>query len=520
MSNKSSDQLFVLIKSLSKPEKRYFRLYSNRHTPPNKKNTYLVLFNAMDKEDDYDEERIKRESGIKGANHRFSIAKNRLYNHLLRSLDAFYYNSSIDADLRRQLHAVEILYKKSLYDQSFKILKGAKKLAYKHEKHTILIEILNWEKLLIEKDNYEGVSSEDIDNVLAEDRRIAGLIEAYNEFWSVKSHLFNLLFRRGKARSEEDIVAFKKLIDHTLLNRSEDEMSLSTRYLYYHIYSAYYFGIGDYAKCFGFLEKNIAFIETNYEHFQEEPNVYVSVLTNAIYVGMQLKKFDASFNYLEKLRNVPEKLVINSNENLDIRLFSSANSIKLTLHAITGDFENGLSIVPEVEAGIEKYRDKLSSVRKASFFFSIAILYFGAGRFSDALKWINELLNHINMDESEDIYCFTQILNLVVHLELGNNELVPYTLRSTSRYLETRNRVYKFESAMLRFMAKISKAADPYDLSEIYSSLAKELEQLETDPLESAAFEHFDFTSWARSKATGRPFKELVKEKAGLPVHA
>lgn len=517
MSNKTSDQLFTLIKSLSKSEKRYFKLFAARNGTGTQ-NNYLLLFNAIDKQEEYDEEALKEKFKKEAFINRFSITKNRVYTTVLRSLDAYHTHSSIDAELRRLLHSAEILYKKSLYDQSYKLLRSAKRLAYKHEKNTILIEILNWEKMLIEKDNYEGVSSDDINAVLTEDRRIAKLIEVYNEYWNVKSHLFNILFRKGKARSEEDLNKFKQLIDHTLLNRDDSELFTQTRYLYFHIYSAYYFGTGDYIKCYEFLEKNIGLIEKNFELFNEEPNTYVSVLTNAIYVGMQLKRFEEAFHYLNKLRNVPEKLVINSNENLDIRLFNSAYSIELTLYAMTGEFEKGLRIIEDVEEGLKKYRHKMSSVRKASFYFSIGILYFGAGKYSQSLKWINELLNNINIDESEDIHCFGQLLNLIIHLELGNNELIPYTLKSTSRYLETRNRVYKFETVMLQFIGEILRAEEEEEIRETYASLAEALKPLLSDPFESTALEQFDFISWAESKVQGIPFKELVQTKASLPA--
>lgn len=517
MSNKASDHLFTLIKSLSKPEKRYFRIFTSGSGSGAKTN-YLLLFDAMDKLESYDEDLLKQKFKKKAFVHRFSLTKNRLYSTILRSLDAYYSKSSIDAELRRLLHSVELLYKKSLYDQSYKMLRSAKRLAYKSEKNTILIEILNWEKMLIEKDNYEGISTKEIDAILDEDKRIAKFIQVYNEYWNVKSHLFNILFRKGKARSQEDIEKFKQLIDHTLLNREESELFTQSRYLYFHIYSAFYFGTGDYLKCYEFLEKNIQLIEKNFALFKEEPNTYVSVLTNAIYVGMQLKRFDEAFLYLKKLRKVPDKLVINSNENLDIRLFNSAYSIELTLYALTGEFEQGLKIIPEVEAGLQKYHHKMSSVRKASFYFSIAILYFGTGDYSRSLKWINELLNNITIDESEDIHCFAQLLNLIIHLELGNKTLIPHTLKSVSRYLETRNRVYKFETAMLQFIGEVLKADEEEDEREMYTTLVEALKPLAKDPFESTALEQFDFMSWAESKVQGRPFKEIVREKAQLPV--
>src|SRR5690606_33276142 len=117
------DNLFKLIKSLNKPEKRYFKVFSSRISG-NEKSNYAILFDAIDKQKEYDEaailKRFKKEAFIKS----FSITKSRLYDAILRSLDAYHGNSSTEAQLKKLLHCVEILYKKALYQQSAKLLQS------------------------------------------------------------------------------------------------------------------------------------------------------------------------------------------------------------------------------------------------------------------------------------------------------------------------------------------------------------------------------------------------------------
>lgn len=514
MSNKVSDNLHRLIKSLSKPEKRYFKIYSSRHTL-GEQNNYQILFDAIGKQDEYDEDALKRHFAGQAFVNKFSIAKSRLYDAILRSLDAYHANSSTDAQLKRLLHCVEILYKKTLYNQSSKLLRSAKKLAYKYEKHTTLLEILSWEKLLIEKDIYQNMGEKEIEAVHEEDRLILTKLGNYNEFWNIKSRLFHILNKRGKARTQEELGKFKVIIDNTLLKSEDSALYYETKYLYYHIYSAYYFGTGDYEKSYENLIKNVAHIESEIKMFKEEPNIYFSVLTNVIYVASQLKRYDDVFLYLEKLRDLPEKMTIGQNEDLDIKLFSSAYSIELTIHAQLGNFEKGLELIPIVEDGIKLYENKLPKVRKAWFYFSIAIIYFGAADYSSALKWINKLLNDIEIEESQDIHCFAQLLNLIIHIELGNQRLIPYALKSTQRYLSTRNRVYKFETAAMNFIGKILRVKSEEEAQLAYAELHQQFVGLEGDPFEKTAFEYFDFSAWAESKSTGKTFVEIVKAKAG-----
>ncbi len=513
MSKKASDNLFRLIKSLSSPEKRYFKVFSSRHTL-GEQNNYVKLFDAIDAQGSYDEASILQKFRKEAFINKFSIAKARLNEAILRSLDAFHSSSSIDAVLKRELHCAEILYKKTLYGHCAKALASAKRLALKYEKHSTLLEIFQWEKRLIEKDNYAGLSEKEIDNLLRADELIAEKIRNFNEYWNIKSRFFQLLNRTGKVRNQEELANFKKIIDNTLLKAENKALSYETKYLFYHIYSAYYFGIGDYEKSYQNLKRNVELIESNTEMFKEEPNIYFSVLTNIIYIASQLKKYDEVFIYLKKLREVPQTMDTSKNEDLEVKLFSSAYSIELTLYNQMGDFEKALALEPKIEEGLEKYSGKMNKVREAYFYSNIAIANYAMGKHSAALKWINGLLNNVGIEESQDIHCFTQLLNLIVHMELKNDRLLPYTFKSTHRYLSSRNRVYKFENAFLDFTGKIMKAQKREEQTKYYKELHSKLLELANDPFEKTVFEYFDFISWTESRIERVPFRQIVEEKA------
>jgi hypothetical protein len=513
MSNKVSDNLHRLIKSLSKPEKRYFKIYASRHTL-GEENNYIRLFDAIDKQAEYDEGAILKKFSKDIFINKYAIAKSRLYDQVLRSLDAFHANSSIDAQLKRDLHCAEILYKKTLYEQCARLLSSAKKLALKFEKHSTLLEIHDWEKKLIEKDNYAGHSDEDIIQLLKEDQRIAERIRNFNEYWNIKSRFFMFLNKKGKVRNQEELSNFKKIIDNTLLKVEPEALSTETKYLLYHIYSAYYFGIGDYQHSYENLQKNVELIESHTDIFREEPNIYFSILTNIIYVASQLKHYEEVFNYLKKLREVPQTFDIHRNEDLEIKLFSSANSIEITLYNNMGDYEKALALLPSIEEGLKRFSGKLNKLREAYFFFNIAVAFFGTAKYSLALKWNNKLLNNEHIEESQDIHCFSMIFNLIIHLELKNDELIPYTYKSLHRYLSTRNRVYNFETTFMNFVAKLMKTKNHEEQLQHYTNLYQELLPLSKDNFERSAFEYFDFLNWAKSKMEGISFRELAGMKA------
>ncbi|MFL5764617.1 MAG: hypothetical protein ACJ77K_11800 [Bacteroidia bacterium] len=514
MSNKASDNLFQLIKSLNKSEKRYFSLYASRHTL-GEKNNCAVLFEAIDKQKEYNEDALLKQFKKEAFINKFSITKARLYDTILDSLTAFHSSSSIDAQLKRDLHCAEILYKKTLYIQCSKLLNSAKKIALKYERHSSLLEISLWEKKLVETENYSGKKDADILRMLEEDNMINEKIRNFNEYWNIKSRFFTILNKQGKVRNAEELHRFKKIIDNTLLKGEDKALSTETRYLFYHIYSAYYFGIGEYAKSYQNLVKNVQLIESNPDIFREEPNIYFSVLTNEIYVGSQLKKYKEVFSSLKKLRLALVEFENGKNEDLEVKLFSSAMSIELSIYMQTAEFEKGIELAPKIEEKLAKYPGKFTKLREAYFYFNVAAMYFGAERYSLALKWINKLLNSPNFEESENIYCFAQIMSLIIHIELKHDDFVPTAFKSVYRYLSSRNRVYKFENVFLDFIGKILKTTKREEQNKYYRELKNALVELKDDAFEMAAFEYFDFISWAESKVQRVPFRVIKEETAG-----
>ena len=512
MSKTTSDILFRFIKSLSPTEKRYFKLFASRHTIGNK-NEYLKMFEAIDKMEAYDEAALRKTFRRLKAKNSFSIAKNRLYETILRSLDAFHSESSVDVQLRSQLHYAEILYKKSLYDECHKMLLKSKKLAIRYEKHSILLDIYKWEKKLIEKDGYATITEEGLMNLLEDDMLILDKINNYADFWNLKSRLFFKLNRYGKVRDLKELQEFKTIIDNVLLKSEEAALTYETRCLHAHIYSAYYFGTGDYYKSFDYIKKHLELMESTPEMLLEEPNKYFAALSNMIYLCTQLNKYKEIPLFLKRLKEIPVMLGKKTTEDLEIKLFSTSMSAELTLYIQTGQFKKAELLIPALINGLKKYKDKINKMREAFFYFNIAIVYFAIGKYNEALKWLNRLLNDSDLDANQDIHAFARIFDLVVHLEIGNNQLIPYTLRSVQRYLTKRKRMYKFETVFLDFVKVISRSPNESTKQKSFELLYNDLVKISKDPFEKPVFEYFDFLTWAESRLNKTGFAETLKRK-------
>lgn len=146
------------------------------------------------------------------------------------------------------------------------------------------------------------------------------------------------------------------------------------------------------------------------------------------------------------------------------------------------------------------YKEKINKESEVLFDYNVAYLFFGKSDLDNSLKWVNRIINNKELTIREDIQCFARILNIIVHYELGNYDLIDYIVKSTRRYLSSKNTLNKFELAVLSHIKKLINTKTDKEKSRIFEDWKHELESMSADFLEIKALEYFDFISWIDSK--------------------
>ena len=188
---------------------------------------------------------------------------------------------------------------------------------------------------------------------------------------------------------------------------------------------------------------------------------------------------------------------------------------ELHFYLIRGEFEKGVALISYIEPEIKKYEEAIPKHIELTLFINSAITYFGAGNFSQVLYWLNKIISDATLNVRNDIVCFARILNLITHFELGNSDMLEYTVKSTYRFLYKRDGLYKFETAILHFIKnKLPKILNQKELIQAFIGLKNELKEIVHDPLEQKALESFDFIAWLESKIIKRSYGEVLREKA------
>jgi len=494
----ASDTLFQLIKSLTKSEKGHFKKFASKHIIGDK-NNYMKLFEAIDGQDKYDENDIKRRL----ANYIFikhlSSVKPYLNNLILKSLQVYYANSSSDSKLRNMLDQIGILYEKALYPQCIKLLTKAKKICYKYENHLQILEILDRERHLLSTVFHKKTSEE----IFAEEKQILEQYKNISEYHLLNSKMFSLATKHLPGREKHDLKKVEQIIAHPLLSSAKKAFSKQAKFYYYHTHGAFFSLKGDMLNAYKWYKRLAGFMESNPEQITKRLRQYIVILNNFIIACTNFKKFDEALHTIEKLRAIPD--TYSGTERMQAIIFTSSYNNELDVYLKTRHFEKGIALVGEIEQGLKQFSGKTTKAARIVFHYNIAQLYFGVGNYSNSLEWLNKILNDREVDIREDLHCIARIFNLIVHYELGNEELLEYLDRATYRFLDKRKRLYKVETAFLNFFQKtLPKIIGKKELVLAFKDLKKELEAIYSvkgrDPFERKPQGYFNLISWVDSK--------------------
>lgn len=150
------EPVFDLIRSMSKAEKRNFKLYATRLSG-NQEAKFVTLFDCMDSLDEYDEAKILQRCPIK--KEQLPNMKAHLYKQILVSIRLLDVQRTVPMQLREQIDFARILYDKGLFRQSSKMLDKAKETALANEQYTAAIDIIDFRKKMDTLSVARGVMS-------------------------------------------------------------------------------------------------------------------------------------------------------------------------------------------------------------------------------------------------------------------------------------------------------------------------------------------------------------------------
>ncbi len=511
MTNAHKDALFVLVKSLSKSEKRQFKLYVGR-LGVNTDAKFLALFNLMDKLKVYDERAILGSGIVKKA--QLSNLKAHLYKQILVSLRLNPVNQNIRVQIREQLDFATILYQKGLYKQSLKILDKVKGIAIENEEKNIAYEIVELEKI-IETQYITRSIPDRADELAIQAKELSEHNVIASKLSNLSLQLYGMMLKVGYVRNNADYQKVKRYFEKHLPKYKIEQLGFREKLWLYKAHLWYSFLIQDFLSCYKYSSKWVDLFYENREMIHLNPVFFLKgnhyLLESLFYV-----KYSSQFREtLEKLEATIKDKDFPKNDNMASLVFLYVNANKLNLHFMEGTFEKALYLVRIIEYGIGKHGDRIDGHHVMVLYYKIACLYFSLGDNKTCIQYLKKIINNKNLKMREDLMCFARVLSLVAHYEAGMDYHLEVQLKSTYKFLLKMNDLHEVQKEMIKFLRGLGDIY-PNELRNEFQKLYDQLKKYEGHPYEKRAFLYLDIISWLESHLQNRPVAEIIREKAKL----
>ena len=508
MSNRSTDILFQLIKSLEKAEKRHFKLYIKRSSSREDLKV-IQLFDAIDKGKDYDEKIIlKKLPGIEKP--QFANLKTHLYKELLASLRLLKSSDSIDLQLHEQLDYARILYNKGLYLQSLKILEKVKGLAKSYHQESFLIQVISLEKK-IETLHITRSGEGAADRLTAEANEVNNQRNEITALSNLALQLYQWYVKHGHARNAKDEKGVKQFFKENLQVDIKKTKGFYQLLYLYQSYCWYAFIRQDFLMYYQYGKKWVDLFDRDPLMITVETGHYIKGMHNLLTANFNLRNFKQFDNYLYRFERFTFSKAANRHDNFRMQAFVYLTSARINQHLMKGSFGEGLKLVPAIEAGLEEFDMYIDRHRVLVIQYKTALLYFGNGNYAESIDHLQKIING-PVDMRIDLQCYARLLHLMAHFEMGNDAIIESLIKSVFRFMSRMENLTMVEEEIFKFI-KNNVYESAAKLKPGLKKLLQDIKQFEKNRYETRVFSYLDIISWVESKVYEKQMSEVVHEK-------
>lgn len=442
----SIDVLFSLVRSMTKSEKRYFRIMSSVQKG---EKGYTILFDALERHSVLDEAAREELQKIFPGTH-IEPARKHLYRVLMKSLRQFDSEKDVETKLMNMLHDSSILYNKGLINQSVEQLERAKQLALEREKFLHYILAARQELQYLVRTQFSGVNE---NQLIEKQKQIKELLEQENKV-SQYSMLYEILLLRywknGVVRSQQEITQLNDLLleEYQLLN-TRGKKSFEWQQMKLHFQSTYFQMIGNPGESLKVFYELDDLFQKNEALWNDSPLSYFYLLDGILNDLRWMERYDEMGFFIQRMQCIPA-----NSENIAILVNYALMEHRLNALVDQGRFDEAHQLLANNVLDIRRESAQLPFHLHGQLMFAITRVWISAGNYSAALKVINAMLNQPVGSTDHSLHVLFHLMNLMVNALMNNRDYLHYAIRSVERKLRNEQRIHGTEQLIISIIKR------------------------------------------------------------------
>jgi hypothetical protein len=486
------NELHKLIHSLTPNEKAYFKKFAYK-SKDDKENPYLLMFDAILKQDEYDEDALKKKLKNTKLVNNFSAAKNYLSDLIITTFSAIQENNSVENKLLSVLQQLPFLIERRVNNLLEKKIAQSKKIVQDFELYNYCAIIYQYEMLILEVDKHYETKKSKLTNEFLQNEDKLQNIRNYQQLkdeWLMIRQDTNTYIRE---KNKIDFVSDKLTIPY--LSDIEKATTTASKILFYYVRVGYFLMINDAEAAYTDSVAQYMVLKNNPNYCKANEKEVIVTLSNFVLRMLNVSNYE----YFDEVKNTLLQYLENSK---DIDLVQSK---KLNLALVEKNqylkqnrFDKIYSLLPTY-CNVLDFYNKRQDIQ-LSMLYDMAMIYFYNDEFETCLEFISKVLNHKALHTMKDLESYSLLLKMVVFVELNQIHHFDTNIENLRRKLYRDDKMFKAENAILKMLTDYSLANSNANKVNILTEHKKTIEPILQDKLEQNIINYFPIHLWLEAK--------------------
>lgn len=497
-----ADMLSRLINTLTKAEKRYFRLYTALQQG-NK--DYVNLFDMMERLSFKSTAELKQAFQQQYAGSSYEVCSKYLYKVLLDCLLHLRMQRHSTATLTAGILKCDILFERSLHEDALKQLHKVQTIASANEKQLLQLWAQQQEMQLLQQMNFPGITEEDLSQKQSDIQETMVAMQQIRQQTSLYETLRHRLLYRGSSRTARQ----QEAVDTLSAGMPPPVHNSATSLKVHLLFQAHYHLVtSDYPAALQVFHKLHQLLDTHPALFEDTPADHLLIIEGILDSLRAGKLYEELFSFIDKVKRL----------NGDSVYFSIMQQRLLFIYEAgayidSGNFSFALNLLQQYAPVIKKNILLMDISKQAEIYLYMALIYLGNEDINNAHNSLEQVLQS-NLYSTLPIYRTCRLVHLLIQYELGNYEYIRYETRAFRRHLQPdTKRSYLLERTVIKFLGNGEIPTVTSYRTALWKKINASFEKIKADKYERQQLKLFDFSAWIEAKLKRKSLSAVLQEK-------
>lgn len=435
-----------LIQSMSKNEKRYFRLFASSFSKEDAE--YLRLFEEIDNNPNLADKELQKKLGIK----HLAVSKKYLLENILKTLRVYHSDKSPPFQVLDAFKNISLLKNRGLIKEAVKVYEKTKIRLLELNLYTFLIELLNIGEVLYRL----HLPNKDLESKIKEiEEEKMSYIKQYENILQYQTLSQNLRYTWRQIypiRNEEQEKEILEILSTSLLTDPKFALTAIAESYYYNSLIFCHSVLENFEEVKKYAEMAILKILAEEKKSIIRWKALMINLSNLLVACAKTRDTERFQKY--------NALFLANKESIEQKPFDAQTVVinqKLYYNYTLNDYIEGKEYLSAVaiEEEVRNFWDQndgfLDTDWKITVSYLLAQALYQVEEYEKALNWVDYILGEEKNNPKTPSVCNARILNLLIHSKLENYFLLESLFRSTYRFLNKNERLFQCERLLLNY---------------------------------------------------------------------